>query len=107
MAIDWDRWEAMRLSLDYSWQRMLELSADDKPDRQEYEALAEHAMATATRLLQSSGPDIPDLSTAKQRQRWQDGQREAMAMRERIVEQQARDQARTEAADALAEALDE
>lgn len=86
MPITWERWDAMCASLEYSWQRMIELSEPRTPDGEaEYQGLVEHAMATANRLVGLSLADTPPLSNAKLRQRWEEGRRVAMQMRERIV----------------------
>ncbi len=86
MSISWERWDAMCASLDYSWERMIELSEPRTQDGEaEYQGLVEHAMATANRLVGLSLSDTPPLSNAKLRQRWEEGRRGAMQMRERIV----------------------
>lgn len=90
MSITWERWDAMCASLDYSWQRMIELSEPRTPDGEaEYQGLVEHAMETANRLVGLSLADTPPLSSARLRERWEEGRRTAMQMRERIVVESA------------------
>jgi hypothetical protein len=84
MAIDWQRWDAMRASLDYCWLRMSELERIGPEGRDEYEAIVEHAASTADRLLEFSG--APRLFTAQIRAQWQRGRTEVMELRERIAE---------------------
>jgi len=105
MAISWERWDAMCASLEYSWQRMIELSEPRTPDGEaEYRGLVEHAMETANRLVGLSLADTPPLSSAKLRQRWEEGRRSAMQMRERIVLQSAAVSERDSLADATSSA---
>jgi hypothetical protein len=86
MSISWEQWDAMCASLDYSWQRMTELSEPRTADGEsEYQVLVEHAMDTANRLVGLSLTDTPPLANAGLRERWQEGRRVAMEMRERIV----------------------
>jgi hypothetical protein len=101
MSITWERWDAMCASLDYSWQRMVELSEPRTPDGEaEYQVLVEHAMETANRLVGLSLADTPPLSSAKLRERWEEGRRSAMQMRERIVVESAAAAERTSLAEA-------
>lgn len=98
MTISWEAWEKLRSSLDYCWVRMRELDPGaSSEDRAEYEALVEQAVATASRLVQLSGPDVPALDTAAARLRWETCCRAAAVLRESIVEHSA----------ALRDALDE
>lgn len=86
MSISWDQWDAMCTSLEYSWQRMGELSEPRSADSEaEYEVLIGHAMETANRIVGISLADTPPLANAALRERWQEGRRVAMEIRERIV----------------------
>ena len=105
MSISWERWDAMCASLEYSWQRMGELSEPRTQESEaEYQGLVDHAMQTANRLVGLSLADTPPLSNGKLRQRWEDGRRSAMQIRERIVLDNAasaeRDELAEEASDA-------
>lgn len=95
MSISWERWDAMCASLEYSWQRMVELPEPRTQEGEaEYQGLVEHAMQTANRLVELSLADTPPLSNARLRQRWEDGRRGAMQTRERIVLETAASAAR-------------
>ena len=97
----------MCASLDYSWQRMTELPEPRTPDGEsEYQVLVEHAMDTANRLVGLSLTDTPPLSNAGLRERWQEGRRVAMEMRERIVLQREAAAERTLLADEEASILE-
>ena len=100
MSISWERWDAMYASLAYSWQRMSELSEPRTQDGEaEYQGLVEHAIQTANRLVGLSLADTPPLSNGKLRQRWEEGRRSAMEIRERIVVETAASAARDASAE--------
>ena len=83
MALDWERWEAMRASLDYCCVRIGELEQAGGESRGELEELVEYGMTTAARLL--SLPEAPPLSTARFRAQWHDGCAAVHKTRERIA----------------------
>ena len=82
--IDWERWQAMRASLEYCWARKTELEGHGLRGRVEYETIVEHAISTADRLLQFSS--APLVRTAQARSQWQTARGEVMQLRERIAE---------------------
>jgi hypothetical protein len=87
MTINWSDWQRLRDSLDYSWERMQALDpCGNAADREEYASLADAALRIASRLVQSSGADVPALDTAATRAQWMVESRRASVVRELIVE---------------------
>jgi hypothetical protein len=82
MAVTWERWQAMKASLEYCCTRIGELERAGSDARPELEELLDIGMTTADRLLHL--PDAPPLSTPAYREEWLIGCAAVMKMRERI-----------------------